>query len=52
MFLIRNRHNTSIMSDNLDQEIFEIVQLIDNINIKLSAKCQNGVKTILAIVTE
>lgn len=40
------------MSENLDQEIFEIVQLIDNINIKLSAKCQNGVKTLLAIVTE
>lgn len=40
------------MSDNLDQEIFEIVKLIDNINIKLSAKSQNGVKTLLAIVTE
>lgn len=52
MFLNRNRLSSDIMSKNLDQDIFEIVQIIDNINIKLSAKCQNGVKTLLAIVTE
>ncbi|XP_018572762.1 uncharacterized protein LOC108912084 isoform X2 [Anoplophora glabripennis] len=39
------------MSVQTTQDIFEIVPLIQNINVKLCARCENGVKQILALIT-
>lgn len=39
------------MSLKTAQDIFEIVPLIQNINVKLCARCENGVKQILALIT-
>ncbi|CAH1985984.1 unnamed protein product [Acanthoscelides obtectus] len=39
------------MSLNAAQDIFELCPLIENIDIKLCARCENGVKQLLALVT-
>nr|XP_023021233.1 uncharacterized protein LOC111509680 isoform X1 [Leptinotarsa decemlineata] len=39
------------MSLDVTQDIFEIQPLLQNIKIKLCARCENGVKQILALVT-
>lgn len=39
------------MSVNSIQDIFEIKPLLENISIKLCARCENGVKQILALIT-
>ncbi|XP_057652123.1 uncharacterized protein LOC130891409 isoform X2 [Diorhabda carinulata] len=39
------------MSLNSAHDVFEITPLLENINIKLCARCENGVKQILALLT-